>query len=227
MRHRYYRLARDFMPGTLQTSIENTDKVAQAHARLLQAGDLQFAFPIYHQPKTPEWAQSLGRILKAMGPYMLDLFWVVVAAGALVLAYYIGREVLRRRGWFVPTPGASQQPWPEWRPTPEQARLLLADADRLAGQGQYREATHLLLLRSIQDVDDRRPQLVRPALTTREIAALDQMPLSARGCFADIAHTVEQGLFGGREVSAQDFARCRDAYERFALPNIWLAEQAA
>jgi hypothetical protein len=215
------------MPGTLQIPTEQTDTVAQAHARLLQAGDLQFVFPTYHQPKTPEWVEALGRFLKAAGPILLDLFWVIVAVGALVLAYYIGREVLRRRGWWVPTPKQVPQPWPEWQPTPEQARLLLADADRLAGQGQYREAAHLLLLRSIQDVDDRRPQLVRPALTAREIAALDQMPLSARGCFADIAQTVEQSLFGGRDVSAGDFARCREAYERFALPHLWLGEQAA
>lgn len=215
------------MPGALQSPAQYPDALARAHARLLQHGDLQFTFARYQKPKTPEWMEALGRFLKSLGPYMLDLFWVILAALALVLLFYIGRELLRRRGWWARKPRPAQQPWPEWRPTPEQARLLLADADRLAGQGLFREAAHLLLLRSIQDIDDRRPQLVRPALTAREIARLDQVPSAARSCFSGIAQTVEEGLFGGRDVTGEDFARCREAYGRFALPDQWLGEQVA
>lgn len=217
------------MPDTLSitTQASASDAVAQAHARLLKADDLQFAFPVFHKPKTPDWIEALGRFLKSISPYLLDLFWVILAALALVLAYYIGREVLRRRGWWTPKPKEVQPLRPEWQPEPEKARLLLDDADRLAKGGRFREAAHLLLLRSIQDIDDQRPQLVRPALTTREIAGLKQVPQSARDCFGDIARTVERSLFGGRDVTQQDFARCRDAYQRFALPQTWRAEQAA
>jgi hypothetical protein len=215
------------MSDTLSASPQAADAVAQAHARLLKANDLQFAFPAFQKPKTPEWIETFGRFLKSISPYLLDIFWVVLAALVLVLTYYIGREILRRRGWWTPKPKEMPAPWPEWRPAPEQARLLLADADRLAQEGRFREAAHLLLLRSIQDIDEQRPQLVRPALTAREIAGLKQVPRSARDCFGDIARTVEHSLFGGRDVTQQDFVRCRDAYRRFALPQIWRAEQAA
>lgn len=217
------------MPDTLSAATQNVapDAIAQAHARLLKADDLQFAFPAFQKPKTPDWIEAFGRFLKSISPYLLDLFWVILAVLALALTYYIGREIFRRRGWWTPKPEDAPHAWPEWRPAPEQARLLLADADRLAQEGRFREAAHLLLLRSIQDIDDQRPQLVRPALTTREIAQLKQVPPSARDCFGDIARTVERSLFGGRDVTQQDFARCRDAYQRFALPQIWRAEQAA
>ena len=178
------------MPDTLPAQNSASDAVAQAHARLLKAGDLQFAFPAFQKPKTPDWIEALGRLLKSISPYLLDLFWAILAVLALALAYYIGREILQRRGWWTPKPKETEPLWPEWRPAPEQARLLLADADRLAQEGRFREAAHLLLLRSIQDIDDQRPQLVRPALTTREIAGLKQVPASARACFSDIARTV-------------------------------------
>lgn len=217
------------MPDISQSPAKNAaaDAIAQAHSRLLKAGDLQFTFPAYKAPKTPDWMEAFSRFLKSIGPYLLDFFWMLLGALALAAAYYIGREVLRRRGWWTPKPEEASQSWPEWRPTAEQARLLLADADRLAAEGRFGDAAHLLLLRSIQDIDDRRPQLVRPALTAREIARLDQVPQSARACFSDIARTVERGTFAGRDVSAEDFAHCRESYERFALPQLWLAERAA
>jgi hypothetical protein len=217
------------MSNTLSAAAQNAapDVVAQAHAKLLRAGDLQFAFPVFQKPKTPDWIEALGRFLKSVSPYLLDLFWVALAGLAAALAYYIGREIFRRRGWGRPKRQTAPAPWPEWKPTPEQARLLLADADRLANEGHFLEAVHLLLLRSIQDIDEQRPQLLHPALTAREIAALKQVPLSARDSFSDIARTVERSLFGGRSVTQQDFARCREAYRRFALPQIWHGEQPA
>ena len=45
------------------------------------------------------------------------------------------------------------------------ARARLADADALAAAGRFAEAVHLLLYRSVDDISDRRPGLVRPAMT--------------------------------------------------------------
>src|SRR3546814_10172873 len=42
------------------------------------------------------------------------------------------------------------------------ARALLAEADALAAEGRFAEAAHLLLYRSVEDIEGRRPGLVKP-----------------------------------------------------------------
>jgi hypothetical protein len=98
---------------------------------------------------------------------------------------------------------------------------LLAQADELAAQGLYAEAAHHLLLHSIQDVEDHRPRAIRPALTARDIAALDQLPPTPREAFTRIAQAVERSLFGGRPLDKEGFAECRSAYEAFAFEGGW------
>src|SRR5690606_26136672 len=97
------------------------------------------------------------------------------------------------------------------------AVALLSDADALAAQGRFAEAVHLLLLRSINDIDGRLPNAVRPALTARDIAGLDRLPTAARPTFRQIARVVEASLFGGGAVDQGAYGECRDAYEAFAL----------
>src|SRR3546814_12270255 len=54
----------------------------------------------------------------------------------------------------------------------------------LAASGHYAEAVHLLLRRSIEEIERRRPHLVRPALTSRDIADSAAIPLDARRVFS-------------------------------------------
>jgi hypothetical protein len=108
-----------------------------------------------------------------------------------------------------------------WAPEPEKARALLEDADRLAAEGRYDEAVHLLLFRSIDDLAGRRPEAVRPALTSRDLARIEAMPRPARAAFARIAEVVEKSFFGGRKVGAGEFSECRKAYEAFAFSEGW------
>ncbi len=70
-------------------------------------------------------------------------------------------------------------------------------------------------------MEGRRPRAVRPALTARDIARLESLPAAARGPFQMIAEVVERSFFGGRPVDADAFARCRQAYQAFALPEAW------
>ena len=72
---------------------------------------------------------------------------------------------------------------------------MLGEADALAAEGLYSEAARLLLYRSIEDIDDKRPDLVRPALTSRDIGALSDIPGRPRSAFARIAMMVERSLF--------------------------------
>jgi hypothetical protein len=210
------------------------------HAYQAMRGDhaLQFAFAAAPPPpKLPGWLLAIGRMLgqliRALGPRLGPVFkissWVVLAllvAGGLYLA---GRAAWRRWGKRKPSSarsGPALEP-ERWRPAPAAARALLQEADALAAQGRFAEAAHLLLLRSIEDIHKYRPGVVRPALTSRDIARLEALSPANRLAFAAIGQVVERSLFGGRPVDAEDFAACRATYEAFAFPEAWVVKAAA
>lgn len=202
----------------------NDEAVLAAHRKLVQDTTLQFDLvrPVDQPPpEPPGWLQTVGEVLSALAPLLTWVFWGGVALIIAFIIFYIAREVLAVRFGFRPKGPARMDPEPEWRPTVQAARTLLADADTLAAQGRYAEAAHLLLLRSIDDLDSRRPRTVRPALTARDIGSLAALPEAARPAFDKIARVVELSLFGGSEVDAAAFADCRRAYEDFALPAGW------
>lgn len=197
------------------------------HERLLHDRALQFDFngldrsPSFNQP---EWMKALGRFLAAAFekafPVLKLLFEIGVVVAVALVVFLILREILgvrfsrRRRALARRAPV-------DWRPEAWKARALLEDADRLASGGDYDRAAHLLLYRGIEEIEGRRPRLLRPALTARDIAALDDLPATARAAFARIVAAVEESFFGGRALGAEAFAECRRAYEAFAFPEAW------
>jgi hypothetical protein len=198
-----------------------------AHARLLHDRALQFDFtrdPNFKPPNEPEWLKAIGRFLAALftalQPVLMVVFWVGVGLAVALVIFLIVRELSgvsfqkRRRARARATPA-------DWRPEAWKARALLEDADRLAAAGDYDQAVHIILYRSIEDIDGRRPRLVRPALTARDIAAHQGVPDAARVAFSLIARVVEASFFGGRPVDREGFAECRRAYEAFAFPEVW------
>jgi hypothetical protein len=203
-----------------------------AQARLMADPSLQFSFD--HAPKPPppislpHWLEAA---LRAIGRFIVwvgqGLGWVFVAGLALALLIvlaFVVREVIRAR-WpdlLKKKPAKPKAPPLDWRPTEAVARALLDEADRLAAAGSYAEAARLLLHRSIEEIEGRRPRLVRPALTSREIGGLEDIPQSARTTFAAIAAVVERSFFGGRDIDAAGFAECRRTYEAFAFPGAWV-----
>ncbi|HZC17356.1 MAG TPA: hypothetical protein VE309_11395 [Caulobacteraceae bacterium] len=191
---------------------------SRAHDALMRRGDLQFALTAYEQPKPPDWLKPLFELLARLAPIFPYVFWGGLIVGVLSILYFVLREFaglrlprLRRR------PKSTIEP--EWRPTQARARTLLEEADQLAAEGRFGEAAHLILFRGIEDIDGRWPNLVRPALTSRDIAAHRRLPDRARQAFGEIARVVERNVFGGAELAADDFAFCRRAYEAFALPG--------
>ena len=209
-------------PAPSITPVPVPTDVARAHAELLTHRDLQFDFPKYQPPTPPQWLIDLGKFLTHYWAVIRILGWIVLIAVVGLLLYALVREILRR-DWFRREDQAAQTAAPEWRPAADAARNLLRDADSLAALGKYGDAVHLLLLRSIEHIDVHRPDLVRPAFTSREIGALGQLPDAARATFMGIARIVERALFAGREVDAAEFAQCRQAYEQFAFPGMWRA----
>ncbi len=192
-------------------------------------------------PQPPAWLRAffhwLGESLKLVGkalawigsffpdePYARILLWAVIAIGAAALVWAIYNRL--RHGewrWRVPLSAGTAQlaSDEEWSPKEAGARSWLEEADAMARDGRFAEAVHHLLFRSIEDIIKRRPTLVRPALTSREIATSPSIPGQARDLFAGIARLVERSLFGGQTVGEHDWLQAREAYSGFALPAAW------
>lgn len=199
------------------------EALAEAHARLIRDESLQFDRTGLTPPEVPGWLRWIGELLQFIAPALQWVFWIGLAAIAGLILYAIVREILRLR---APRPKADKPKVVvdvEWRPQAQTARDLLSEADGLANRGHFAEATHLLLLRSVQDIESRQPRALRVSFTTREIANLKALPDSARPAFTLIGRVVERSLFGGAPVDSADFASCRQAYEAFALPDGWTA----
>lgn len=214
---------------TVKTSAAAADQAAasdaafdSAHRAL--AADKAFQFEmkgIEPPPPPPGWLQPLIDALQALGPVFKIVFWLGLAAIVIAVLWFIAREVIRIR--LPEKTDKLNISDVGWRPAPAAALALLSDADALAAEGRFAEAVHLLLLRSINDIDGRLPNTVRPALTARDIAGLSRLPAAARPAFDKIARVVESSLFGGRPVDRAAFTDCRAAYEAFAFPQAWAA----
>jgi hypothetical protein len=217
--------------------------LAAAHEALKADTSIQFVLqPEPPPPEPPQWLRSVvewlsevfapvGQFFQWIGsslpdaPYARILLWTVLAAAAVGFTILVYRRIregewrLRRQRRAVGVPPEAEGE--EWAPEAAPARSWLREADALAEQGRYAEAVHHLLFRSIEDIGRRRPRLVRPALTSRELAAAQALPPPARSLFARIAGLVENSLFGGRPVQASDWTEARSAYADLVLPRTW------
>lgn len=195
----------------------------QAHQALLADKSLQFDFPQFVPPKPPpKWIGDLFEWLTHLGPVVRFLFWAAVVLLVLGLLYLLYRFVERR--WIDRANRGTEAAALEWRPEEAAARELLGDAEALAARGDYAAAARLLLWRSIEDIQRWRPNFVRPALTSREIARAETLPPAARTAFAMIAGKVEASHFAERGLDETGWRECRRAYEEFAFDRIWSGE---
>lgn len=193
--------------------------------------DIQYApLPPAPAPKPPapppEWlealARALGRVLEAIfGPIgrLLGMSWpafqwVLLSLAALLVLLLLWRLAGPLIARWHNRHGVEEEVL--WAPTRAEAEALLEDADRLAGEGRYGEATHLLLRRSVRQIGDARPDWLVPASTAREIAVLPMLPAAGRRAFAAIAERVERNRFALRDLDARDWAAARAAYADFA-----------
>lgn len=196
-------------------------KFEDAYRQLLSDSSIQLELTAHVAPETPAWLRSLGELLVAIWPAVKVLWWVALFALGLFLLYLFSGRLLglnfhwRRRSREDEGAGDS------WLPAEAPARELLREADELAAGGRFSEAAHLLLFRSIEDINSRRPDLVRPALTSRDIASAPDIPAGPKSAFTTIVMLVERSLFGGQELGQPEWRTCRTAYEGFAFAQDW------
>jgi len=199
-------------------------------SNIIADGDIQtrFTVPPPERPPSPppEWLKNLfgwmlgdgNGVIKALGWLLVGL----IVLGALYLTVPWVRDLFdallaRLRRPRVDDDGDTI----EWRPDESGARNLLAEADRLAADGQFEAAAHLLLGRSLEDIANRRPGLLKPALTARAIALMGELPAPARTAFGRIAATVERSLWARLPLDQSAWQDARAAYEDFAFGPHW------
>jgi hypothetical protein len=208
--------------GTAVGGAATDSQFAEAYRRLMADDTIQFDLPAYVAPKPPEWLKPAGDLLTQLAPYMIYLFWGAVIIGAAIIALLIFLEA-KGIAWRFPgqkAPDAAEAE-AEFRPDTAAAQILIAEADALAARGEYDEAVHLLLRRSVADIASRLPDFLRPSLTARDIAGHGALPANARGAFGEMARIVEAALFARRPVGARGWHEARSAYERFAFSGAW------
>lgn len=200
-----------------------------AHAAFVRDASIQHAHAksLIADKETPDWLEqilnAIGEVLRALAPVISVLFWAGLGLLVALLIYFLVTEVMGIK-IFGSKPKSKVVPVvSDWRPDAKEARDLLAAADKLAADGYFNEAIHLILLRSIEHIDRFRPMVVRPALTAREIGAIAALPDLARPIFVRIAGAVERTLFAGMDIDQSEFSACRQAYADFALPDGWRA----
>lgn len=211
---------------TANTASNDVTAAEKAWASVHDAGDIQFApVPPDPVPVTPEWLKALGRFLEwLLSPFgsLLGASWGWVEL-ALLFGAGIGTVWI---AWALLWPlwqqrkARARTAAPDWTPAREEALALLEDADRLAAEGRYDEAAHLLLQRSIGQIARARPDWLSPSSTAREIGAITALPQSARHAFAEIAGLVERARYALRRLDAGDWSAARAAYARFALERL-------
>lgn len=203
--------------------------VDPAYSQTIAGGEIQTAFPPPPPPPppTPEWLKSLlnaiGNFFEWSAPAAKPLMWIGIALILLFLLYHFVPAFAR---WvdnlrFGRKRGDADADDPVGQAEAGAARALLAEADALAAEGRFAEAVHLLLYRSVEDIEGRRPGLVKPAMTSRDLADAHDLPSVARGAFSRIARAVEISLFGGRSIDAGAWEQCRAAYAELTVPKNW------
>ena len=196
-------------------------QLSGAYAKIIAKGSIQTEFPPPPPPPSPP--SEFWLWLEQLAPMIRFLLWVIFAALVLYALYWALRTLAE---WNKRHQKNRQAPAPNNERSigtvgAEIARTLLGQADALAREGRYGEAVHLLLFRSIEDISARCPELIQPALTSRDLAIASEIPPIARTAFSQIARTVEISLFGRREIGVDLWQDCRAAYFDLTLEHHW------
>jgi len=140
-----------------------------------------------------------------LSPALVRAFVVTVVAAALALtALWLVRHLRLRREEAAVGPSAAEEPAFEDH----------ADAAaRLAAEGRFAEAIHLLLLDTLAELS--RAARLSPSLTSREIVALAQLAPAARTALADLVRAVEVSYFGEAIPAEAEYRACSARFQAF------------
>ena len=169
---------------------------------VLKSEDCQTEMPKVQAEEPPFFLFWLGR-------YVIWIVLALIGVSLLLLAWWLYQEF----GRGIEGGGISSQVAEGPGKGGKSRTVELADAERWAALGNYREAAHVLLLVAIQRLIE--PLPVRPDLsrTSRELLHLLPLTPPRRQAFGRLVGRVEIAVFGDQAVDSEQYAACRASFE--------------
>ncbi|MFI5212965.1 MAG: DUF4129 domain-containing protein [Gemmatimonadales bacterium] len=155
---------------------------------------------------------ALDRLQSAHPIGFLALMFALTLVGLLLLTHIAFVLVRALR----PTPRREESPAGPLPPTRD-APWHLAEARRLAGLGDYREAFAHRFLALVLQLELRRAVQVKPSKTPAEYASEARLVPAQRGVFRDLVTTLYAAVFGASSCDAATFAAFDRAASDLAL----------
>lgn len=140
--------------------------------------------------------------------------WILIAVGAIVLLAFLGDWVMQE--WLaLRLRGSPQNSQPGVAITDARSlERILADAEKQAAAGQYREALHYVLSAALTLLRSGISE-ARDSLTSREMIAAAKLEPTARGALRRLLFQVESVWFGQKPVSAGDYSAALTNFRAF------------
>lgn len=170
---------------------------------------------------TPPHSTFFNWITHAASPGVVALLRLLPAIllAALIIALLVF-AFLRFQNRHRVTAAQEIAPSPPVTAPVIQVAAPLAPWQKLAEQGRFTEAIHLLLLQVLQQLHQERLIASQQSQTSREILNGGSLPPQRRAGLATIIGAVEYCHFGGRPAGAQLFERCVDAYQQVSSQQV-------
>lgn len=198
-----------------QSSSFDPAEIDDSRDRVLSGGGYQTEMPKADRP--PE------RLDFSIPPWLAEiLFWGLVIVVGLVVAWFLFQLIAdlvldrspfkRNRERTATAPERVETPVMPRRPVDAHS---LAEADRLAAEGRFAEAIHLLLLVAMTRLHGELGPRVPPAMTGREILRLPSLPAATVAPLTRMVQLSEIKHFGGRQAAEPDYRAARGDYLAF------------
>lgn len=148
--------------------------------------------------------------LKLAPGFIRLLLWGAVIAGTVVIAWSLrdSLPVVSRSRKII-----AAEPIPPSLTRSGRMEEIQVEADDLARQGHYRQAMHLLLLKSLDEIRRQLGTRFAASLTSREILRRVQLSDTGRRSLTAIIRSVERTYFGAEEAGQTDYSDCRINFE--------------
>ena len=140
------------------------------------------------------------------------LMWLLLGVGVVVTVMWIARAL----SGYTRDAQAPSRASPVARPPPARLERPKTDAERLAEDGRYDEAIHVLLLETLRALDRHVPGGIRKSYTSREVLSRIELPSAAHPELESLVSAVETSLFGNDVSERIDYEACVGHFQRFA-----------